>query len=315
MESPPTQLAYEDVQSAAEQLLSQGRIPGPTTVRQITGRGSFSTIAKHLKTFEARRIEEASREAEEKRHGPPEELLGELERLVAMLWPAAIARAHEELQPEMEAFQAQVENFKVREAEALHEITELENKLSLAESEAAKVADLTHQLKESQRQVIGLKDEVNAAQRDVNEAQKRELDMQSGQGKLTGELKLAQNRIAELESDLGRSQAEAQKVESLQSEIKTLSGDLSKIRLAEQNVRSELTATQIALKSAEKDNEQLTRAHDLDVGKLAELQERVTELIQYRARFEEQSSHLADLRGLLEGKAEQTKTSTGKTRK
>lgn len=51
-------LQYEDVVRAAEELAAKGETPTSTKVRDLLGRGSYSTAARHLAAWRAARTEE-----------------------------------------------------------------------------------------------------------------------------------------------------------------------------------------------------------------------------------------------------------------
>src|SRR3954454_8283890 len=106
--SVSTQITYADVAAAAEQLRTEGRPIGPTKVREMLGRGSFTTVQKYLAEWENVQAELKAKSEEEKRSGPPEEMFAELQKVMAVYWPHAVARAKEEMRPEMEALTAKL---------------------------------------------------------------------------------------------------------------------------------------------------------------------------------------------------------------
>src|SRR5690242_8066068 len=102
------QVTYQDVATAAEQLRVEGRNVGPIKVRQMLGRGSFTTVQKYLSEWENAQAELKTKAEEEKKSGPPEEVFTELQKVMAAYWPQAVARAKEELRPETEALNAKL---------------------------------------------------------------------------------------------------------------------------------------------------------------------------------------------------------------
>lgn len=133
------QVKYEEVAGAAEKLRAEGRPVGPTKVREILGRGSFTTVQKHLADWEAGQLKLAEAKAEEKKAGPPEELLARLQKAVVEFWPHAVTRAKEELRPEVESLQAKLNESAQRERELTLEIGNLENQIEAALVKAARV--------------------------------------------------------------------------------------------------------------------------------------------------------------------------------
>src|SRR3954470_15433290 len=94
------QITYQDVATTAEKLRAEGRPIGPTKVREMLGRGSFTTVQKYLAEWEAVQAELKAKAEEQKRSGPPEEMFAELQKVMAAYWPHAVARAKEEMRPD-----------------------------------------------------------------------------------------------------------------------------------------------------------------------------------------------------------------------
>jgi hypothetical protein len=112
---------------------------GRQKVRELLGRGSFTTVQKHLAEWEASQLKLAAAEAERKKAGPPEELLSELQKVIGEFWPHAVARAKEEMRPEFQALEGKLLEAGQREKEATLEIGNLENSLEAALVKAARV--------------------------------------------------------------------------------------------------------------------------------------------------------------------------------
>jgi RNA binding exosome subunit len=159
------QVRYEEVAGAADQLRAEGRSIGPTKIRELLGRGSFTTVQRHLAQWLAERDKRAAAEAEVKKAGPPEELAAEIQKLLERLWPSAIARAKEEMRPEFEAFQTALAEAAHREKEALAEINRLEMNLDGALSKAARAEAAAKQAAEANQRIIALQEELARLQR------------------------------------------------------------------------------------------------------------------------------------------------------
>src|SRR5690349_13717438 len=119
----PSQVRYEEVAEAAAKLRAEGRSVGPTKVRELLGRGSFTTVQRHLAQWETERLNLEAAKAEEKKAGPPEELAVELQKMIGQFWPHAVARAKEEMRPESEALEKRLTESGHREKEAILEIS------------------------------------------------------------------------------------------------------------------------------------------------------------------------------------------------
>jgi DNA repair exonuclease SbcCD ATPase subunit len=154
------QITFADVANAAEQLKSLGRPIGPTKIREHLGRGSFTTVQKYLTEWETL---EAQRKAEadiEKKAGPPEELAAELQKMMASYWPHAVARAKEQMRPDLEALEAQVLDQTSRLKEATLEIGNLENKLEAAANKASRMEEAEKKAAEANQRIITLQNEL-----------------------------------------------------------------------------------------------------------------------------------------------------------
>jgi len=159
------QVKYEEVAGAAEKLRAEGRPVGPTKVRELLGRGSFTTVQKHLAEWEAGQLKLAEAKAEEKKAGPPEELLARLQKSLVEFWPHAVARAKEEMRPEVEALQARLGGAVQREKEFSLEMGNLENSFEAALVKAARVEAAEKQAAEGNQRIIALQEELSRLQK------------------------------------------------------------------------------------------------------------------------------------------------------
>jgi hypothetical protein len=155
------QITYEDVATAAEQLKTEGRPIGPTKVRELLGRGSYSTVQKYLQEWDIEQAKLKSKAEEERRIGPPDELFSELQKLVAAYWPHAISRAKELMRPDIEALQAQLAAAEARNKEAMVEMGNLENTLEGALVKAAKMEESQKAASEANQKIITLQRELS----------------------------------------------------------------------------------------------------------------------------------------------------------
>jgi chromosome segregation ATPase len=156
-----TPVTYTDVATAAEQLRAEGRPVGPTKVREMLGRGSFTTVQKYLAEWENAQAELKAKAEEQKRSGPPEEMFAELQKVMSAYWPQAVARAKEEMRPETEALNAKLNEAQNRNKEATVEIGNLENALEAASVKATKMEEAEKRAAEANLKIIALQSELS----------------------------------------------------------------------------------------------------------------------------------------------------------
>ena len=270
-----TQIGYEDVSRAAEQLLAEGRPVGPTKVREMIGRGSFTTVQKYLTEWEGVQAQKKLKTEEEKRTGPPEELSIELQKIIAAYWPHALARAREDMAPEFQALVAKLGDAIARNKEATIEIGNLENKLEAALVKAAKMDEAEKRASEANSKII-------AIQVELSRLEKIEARFES-QKELIQSL---QEQAASAKSLLEQNAALNKKAEVLNSELSQL--------------RSKLDA---ALAKAAKTEEAERRVVEANQG-IATLQKEVSRLEKIEARFETQIENLHEQNSALAKKTD-----------
>ena len=215
-----TQISFDDVALAAEQLLSEGRPVGPTKVRELLGRGSYSTVQKHLSAWEDRQAKLKAQSEEEKRVGPPEELFVELEKMMSAYWPHAVNRAKEQMRPELAAMEGKLAEAVARTKEATVEIGNLENKLELALVKAGKMEDAEKRASEANQRIIDLQGELSRLEKIESRVQSQERLIQNLQDQASSVKELldqnaALNRKAEaLSSELSEARIKTAKLET-----------------------------------------------------------------------------------------------------
>jgi hypothetical protein len=212
------QISYDDVAQAAAQLAAEGRPVGPTKVRELLGRGSFSTVQKHLSEWEERQAELKTQAEEEKRVGPPEELFAELQKIMAAYWPHAVTRAKEQMRPEWEAIAAKHAEAVLKNKEATVEIGNLENRLEAALVKAGKMEDAERRASEANQRIIALQGE-------LSRLEKIEARFQ-GQEQLVQNL---QEQASSVKSLLEQNAALNRKAEALSSELSDATIKMAKL--------------------------------------------------------------------------------------
>ncbi len=83
-------ITYDDIAHAAQQLAAQGKTPTIEMVRLLTGTGSSSTIAQHLRTWK-------TRQAQGSAFSNPDKLPEEIVMMVKGLWERVINEAEEKV--------------------------------------------------------------------------------------------------------------------------------------------------------------------------------------------------------------------------
>lgn len=278
------QIDYEDVSRAADQLLAEGRPVGPTKVREMLGRGSFTTVQKYLAEWEGVQAQKRTKLEEEKRTGPPDELSTEVQKVMAAYWPQAIARAKEDMRPEFQALETKIAEANVRNKEATVEIGNLENKLEAALVKASKVEEAEKRASEANAKII-------AIQADLSRLEKIEARFE-GQKELIQSLQAQASSAGTL---LEQNTALNKKAEALNSELAQL--------------RSKLDA---ALTKAAGVDEAEKRASEAKQEAVA-LQKEVSRLEKAEARSEIQIKHLQEQNATLTKKTDALSSELGET--
>ncbi|MCX6985678.1 MAG: DNA-binding protein [Lentisphaerae bacterium] len=158
--SSANQIGYEAVAQAAEQLTQEGRPIGPTKIREVLGRGSFSTVQKHLQEWEAARAKLKAQQEEELKLGPPDELFQELQKVMGAYWPHAVSRAREQMKPELDALKLQLTEANARLKEASLEFCHLENKLDSATAKAVRMEEAEKQAATANQIIITMQSDL-----------------------------------------------------------------------------------------------------------------------------------------------------------
>lgn len=195
----------EQVFEAAEKLAAESREVTPTTLREVLGRGSFSTLGKHLDAWrQARKIAPALVTI-----NMPENVRAAFARC----WQAVANEAGREITAIREKADAEIQASKRRLDEALAKVDHLRTQLEAAsDREKAKVeeaatakaaaARLSDQLKEQKLrsvEVIGkLEKGKQALEADLSAARKDARASATGLGRAQGELEALRTEVARL---------------------------------------------------------------------------------------------------------------------
>jgi len=136
-------VSEEEVRECGEALLAEGKTVSPRTVREaLGGRGSYSTITKHLNVWKANRPATVS--------PIPLEIPDSIQSSFASIWRAAMAEAHREAQAVRERAAEEVKDALSRLQDAVVEVERLEG---ITAADAEKLDSLTGQLSERDTQL------------------------------------------------------------------------------------------------------------------------------------------------------------------
>jgi len=142
-------IEYESVERAACHLLSQGQHPSVQKIRDILKTGSNTTIAKHLKNWQANFATKRSPALPE---DVPEDLMNPLDDI----WALAREKAEESYQQHKEEFEAKLEAAVTAQAETIIEIEAKDGQIKTLQS---KLSTLQETLRDTELQLSQLQGE------------------------------------------------------------------------------------------------------------------------------------------------------------
>lgn len=275
------QLSYNDVAAAAEKLVSEGRAVGTTKVREVLGRGSFSTVQKHLSEWEAKQAQVRAREEEARKVGPPEEFAAEFQKLIGAYWPHAVARAKEELRPEVEALQAKLAESSAQAKEAMVEMGNLENRLEAALVKAARVEDAERRAAEANERIITMQTEFGRLEKiETRFEDQRELiqtlqEQVRSLGAQNAELSEVRRKLEAAQGAAARADELEKRATEATKTVATLQAELSRLEKIEARGEARIAALQ-EQNAALTQQAELLRAEVKEAGiKLARLEIRL----------------------------------------
>lgn len=196
----------EQVFEAADKLAAEGKEVTQTTLREVLGRGSFSTLGKHIDAWQ------------EARRTTPVPVVIDMPESVkaafAQCWQAAAAEAGKEIAAIREKADAEIKGTKRRLDEALAEVERLEED---ANADAAT-----------------LEAAQNALAQTVKDAQQAATDATAREAALSATAEQMQKQIEAQQAELARTHAEAEAANKQHAaEVARLTGDHSR-QIAEQ---------------------------------------------------------------------------------
>lgn len=242
-------ISYEEVARAAETLRAEGRAVGPTKVRELLGRGSFSTVQKHLAEWEAQQAELRARQEEERRLGPPQELNAEVQKIMAAYWPHAIAQATEQMRPERTALEANLTNANARLRETLVEMANLENKLEAALVKASQLEDAERRVAEANTRIIAIQGELSRLEKIEIRFEEQKQLIQVLQNQVQS-LPAQNAELSDVRRKLEAAQAQATRTGTLQEQNAALTKQVDELRAEVREASAKIARLEVQLETA-----------------------------------------------------------------
>lgn len=296
----------EQVFEAADKLAANGQEVTPTTLREVLGRGSFSTLGKHIEAWQ------------QARQAAPAPVILEMPEAVkaafAQCWQAAAAEAGKEIAAIREKADAEIKATKRRLDEALSEVERLEDEANTA-ADALEGAQntLAHTVKEAQQAATEAAAR-EAALSATAEQMRQQIEAQQAElARVHAEAEAARSQhaaeVARLTGDFSRQLAEqAAALQAVQGEADRLRGQLAeageKLDAASARERAKIeeaaTAKAEALRLADQLKDQKARSVEV-IGKLEKSKQALeTDLTATRKEAREAATQLGRAQGELE---------------
>lgn len=210
----------DEVFEAARELVARGEQPTTLKISQILGRGSYSTITKHLGVWkESPEAAEARADALPAEVEVPASLMEDTAALAKKLWTAAKAKSNETLEIERQAladakadYETEVETAVNMSDQAVAKREAAEDQLELVESEREQLFQdnnkLSEQLELQTKQILALENTLNELNEKytirLEEKQMLREKATEAQAKLEAEKDLTLKMEAKQEADLDR---------------------------------------------------------------------------------------------------------------
>lgn len=296
----------EQVFEAADKLAAEGKEVTQTTLREVLGRGSFSTLGKHIDAWQ------------EARKAAPAPVVIDMPESVkaafAQCWQAAAAEAGKEIAAIREKADAEIKGTKRRLDEALAEVERLEEDANTdaAALESAQAA-LSQTAKDAQQAATEAAAREAALSATADQMQKQIEAQQDELSRVHTEADAARKQhaaeVARLTGDYSRQLAEqAAALQAAQADADRLRGQLAeageKLEAASVRERTKIeeaaTAKAEAVRLADQLKEQKARSVEV-IGKLEKSKQTVeAELTACRKETRTSSADLARAQGELE---------------
>jgi DNA repair exonuclease SbcCD ATPase subunit len=232
-------LTEEDVHEACAELAGRGERPTALTLLQYLGRGSLTTITKHLNSWNA--TDEAKAIGVEALPAVvelPSELVKDGEGLIKRIWAVAKGLADEELDIQREA---------LRQAEIANQ-AKVEEAFKFSEAQAQQIEQLDDAFMSLKKQLDDAHAEWRQASADLLEAQKTIVAVSKDNDQLRHEISDLRSQLAAAaqekqallqkhETALGQKDAE---LRSLDNEVHKLQASLASTGEANDQLKAEL---------------------------------------------------------------------------
>lgn len=283
---------YEDVEKAVQELLEAGESPTVLNIHAALGRGSYTTIGKHLKAWEEKNpFDAADPEVEDEEL--PSVLASDAMAMFKRMWQQVV---------KAERLALEAERSELAKREEQNEL-KIEGILNRAEQTYQQVEDLQAQLAETQGQ---LKDQTEAR-----------IQLEKELALKTAALEQSEKTVARQEQKIetltDKYEAKLQEVTRLNSEVSRLNSDIERITMTveqekreSERLRQNQANTETSLSAQISKNGELSR-------QLSQMREEQSYSAQKLAELESQlrdisSSHAGVVGQLVERTAQAERT-------
>jgi len=267
-------LSYHEVAIAAQELTAQGQYPTIERIRALTGTGSSTTIAQHLRTWKTQ--QEDTRLLCQKENLPDEFIA-----LMKGLWERVLEQAAEKVQAIQQDFDQQ-----------LAELTTQTEHLR---------ADNMHwqqQYQEASQECTALSKEKNTLQQDIKQMEKAALILNADHSHALAQLQAKDKQIGELQRLNQQAQANLEHYREAAREQRVVDQQrheqtVSQLEQTLQQLRHELAVAQGQKHALQNNYEKLQYAHDLLQNQYSELNKEHSESKMQLSALTQQSAQHA----------------------
>jgi chromosome segregation ATPase len=218
-------LKQDEVDNACVAIIERGeRISTNTVHKEVGERGSFSTIQKMIKDWQARHPEQtATIEKQPEKVEIPESLKTAGNAALKAFWTQAVGLAHSELETQREALK-RAENEVNLKMEELQEFSDnQDNTIEVLREQLAQITAKNHELESAltteQTKTTELTDKLNHARHELELSQ---IELKALNQRLSDEKTAHENDSSELKAMLGKRDADSDQLRTaLENRIKT----------------------------------------------------------------------------------------------
>ena len=288
-------IQQDEVFEAANSIAALGEKPTTLKVHKKLGRGSYSTITKHLKSWEQSDTAQEIKAEQLPAEAPvPEELQEEAQAYIKRAWFAAKNLADAQLDIERTALDAAKSEYQTELEQAINLADDAAEKLEITESEneqlSKNLADADHNISEQKNVIAKLTDELSSVSADLNISVAENKNLEKSNIELNADIKNAQSNLIV-----------SQKNETeLKAKIEQLNTDNLKQQNSNVQLSSDVKNLQSQLAKSEQDStEQKAKIAVLENANL-ELQTELRTAVEFKAKSNLLQDQMAQMQKQLE---------------